>query len=56
MLIDGVFGIKKAFNFTDRQRNFDEVFCSVVAELGSINTTIEKPVMNQIQGVIGWFD
>ena len=56
MLIDRVFGIEKAFNFTDRQRDFDEVFRSVVAELGSIDATVEKPVVNQFQGVIGRLD
>ena len=56
MLIDRVFGIEKAFNFTDRQRNFDEVFRSVVAELGSINATVEKPIMNRFQGVISRLD
>ena len=56
MLIDRVFSIEKALNLTDRQRNFDEVFRSVVAELSSINATVEKPVMNEFQGVISRLD
>ena len=56
MLIDRVLGIKEAFNFTDRQRNFDEVFRSVVAELGSINAAVEKPVVDKFQGVLGRLD
>ena len=56
MLIDGVFGVKKAFNLTDRERNFDEVFRSIVAELGSINATVEEPLMYEVQGIISGFD
>lgn len=47
MLIDRVLGIKKALNLTDGQRDFDKVFCSVIAELGAINATVEKPIVNK---------
>ena len=53
MLIDRVLGIKKAFNFTDGQRNFDKVFRSIVAKLGSINAAVEKPVVNKFRGLFG---
>lgn len=47
MLVDRILGIKKALNLTDRQRDFDEVFRSIVAELGAINAIVEKPIVNK---------
>ncbi len=47
VFIDRVFGIKKAFNFADRQRNLDKIFRAVVTELSSIDATVKQPIVNK---------
>ena len=56
MFIDRVISVEEAFHRTDWEGYFDPVPCRVVLQPMSLDTMIEKPVVNEVQSIVGRLD